>query len=274
MPTIQVHPIVAHLPSAEPIVADALLHDIQANGQHLPIVLFEGMIWDGRARYDACTDLGIKPWLVPLRQWDPMNYYIRFNYRRCGEPRSALRDAVVETLLPAGSAEERAKARARRAVWIKAARTEFENLVRARPEACAVCGQHIDFVHAHHSFPLTYQFECGVDEPIHDHRWLCPIHHKRTHVLLNGYLGSRDISFLDCIPDHLADEWLAIERVAREGIDLCCDALGRRSSNDRRRYDPEYGLFLLRNPSVSSKAIQWQQATGPSVSSVPRHDFG
>lgn len=32
---------------------------------------YEGMIWDGRARYEACRSLGVRPWLVPLRRQEP-----------------------------------------------------------------------------------------------------------------------------------------------------------------------------------------------------------
>jgi hypothetical protein len=97
----------------------------------------------------------------------------------------------------------------------RADRVRFERLARrknlrsaslfseptGRREPCVACGKHINFVHAHHSFPLSLQFECGMDEPIHDYQWLCPVHHKRVHILLSGYLlGSRDLCFLEGIP--------------------------------------------------------------------------
>jgi hypothetical protein len=261
MSTLQIHPIVAQLPPVEGTLFDAMIRDVQLNGQHLPIVLYEGMVFDGRARLNACVHLGIKPWLVPLRRKDPMEFYILSNYERCGEPRSPERCAIIDKLSKAGSPEGRAEARARRSVWIRAGRAEFKDLIRGRREPCAVCGKYIQFVHAHHSFPFSLQFECGIDEAIHDYEWLCPVHHKYVHVLLNGsLLGSRDLSFLESIPDENTEEWLAIERSAKKGIDLCCDALGRVPGENRpRRYDPPYAMYLIEHPEFVRAAAEWSR---------------
>ncbi len=118
-----------------------------------------------------------------------------------------------------------------------------------------------------HSFPFSLQFECGVDEPIHDYQWLCPVHHKYVHVLLSGHLlGSRDLSFLDCIRDEDAEEWLAIERSAQKGFDLCCETLGRvPGQNQPKRYDPEFGLFLINNPGMVRAAVEWNRKTEPLI---------
>ncbi len=233
---------------------------MRSNGQRLPIALYEGMVWDGRARLSACVKLGIKPWLVPLRRKEPIEFYIEANYARVGEPKSSERKAIVAALMEADGLECRARARVRRSAWIRDARTEFKDLIRGIREPCAVCSKHVDFVHAHHSFPLSFQFECGVNDPIHDYEWLCPVHHKYVHVLLSGYLiGSRDLRFLEGIPEYAVDEWLAIEKSAHKGTDLCCEALGRvRGDNKPRRYDPPYGLFMISNPSLF--AAEWDRS--------------
>jgi hypothetical protein len=250
------------MPSADGPPLSALVRDIRENGQHLPIVLYQGMVWDGRARLRVCTLLGIKPWLVPLRRRDPVELYIASNYDRMGEPQSTKRREIVESLSTADSAEGLIRAKAQRAKWIKDARAEFNDLIRDRREPCAVCGKHIDFVHAHHCFPLSLQFECGASEPIQDYEWLCPIHHKYVHVLLSGYLlGSRDLSFLESIPDHAVDEWHAIERSATKGIDLCCEALGKVHGKDKQgRYDPPYGLFLINHPNMLPAVTEWSRS--------------
>lgn len=244
---LQTHPAAATFPSLKGAAFDILVDDLEARGQRLPIALYDGKIWDGRARYAACRKLGIKPWLVPLRRKEPVQLYIQLNYERSGEPNSPERKAIVDMLMQADSTDNRAAMRARRADWIKTARTEFQQFEREQQEPCAVCEKYIDFVHAHHSFPLSLQFECGVENVIHDYQWLCPVHHKYVHVLLSGYLlGSRDLFFLDGIPDKHAVEWMAIEKCAQRGIDLCCEALGRvPGENKTRRYDPPYSLYLL-----------------------------
>lgn len=243
---LETHPVVAAFPPREGAAFATLLRDMEARGQRLPIGLYDGKIWDGRARYAACIKLDIKPWLVPLPRAELVELYIRLNYERAGEPNSTERKAFVATLMKVGDTEK--SAAVRRAEWIKTARAEFQAFVRDGREPCVVCGKHREFAHSHHSFPLSLQFECGVEDAIHDYQWLCPVHHKDVHVLLSGYfLGSRDLSFLDGIPDEHADEWLAIEKSAKRGIDLCCEALGRiPEENKPRRYDPPYSRFMLK----------------------------
>jgi hypothetical protein len=269
MSTLRTHPVAAAFPPISDILFDALIADMQSNGQRLPIALYDGMISDGRARHRACAELGIKPWIVPLRREEPVEFYILANYDRAGAPSSPARKAVVAALLQAGGDTARAEARTRRTEWIRRARAEFEDWVREKREPCAVCKRHIEFVHAHHSFPLSLQFECGIDEPIHDYQWLCPIHHKHVHILLSGYLlGSRDLSFLDGIPEELTEEWLAIEDSAAKGIDLCCEALGHVPGEKApRRYDPPYSLLLLRNYGAWQTG-EWKRTAGlpPSCS--------
>jgi hypothetical protein len=111
---LQTHPVAAAFPPLGGAAFDALLEDMAERGQRLPIVLYDGKIWDGRARHAACTELGLKPWLVPLRRKSPVELYIRLNYERAGEPNSPTRKAIVDALMQADGAENRATVRARR----------------------------------------------------------------------------------------------------------------------------------------------------------------
>jgi site-specific DNA-methyltransferase (adenine-specific) len=61
------HPAADAWPMMDDARYDELRADIQMNGQREPITLCEGMILDGRNRYRACVELGIKPL---TRQYD------------------------------------------------------------------------------------------------------------------------------------------------------------------------------------------------------------
>ena len=61
------HPLAAALPEMDKATFMSLLDSIWKNGVAYPITFYEGMILDGRARYEACCRLG-KP--SPYRIFD------------------------------------------------------------------------------------------------------------------------------------------------------------------------------------------------------------
>ena len=58
------HPFAEMLPATDDDEYFRIREDISKNGLTVPIVLYHGMILDGRTRYRACIDLGIKPLFV------------------------------------------------------------------------------------------------------------------------------------------------------------------------------------------------------------------
>ncbi len=60
-PELTVHPIAEIFPLIEGDAYEKLKTDIKQHGQREPIITYQGQILDGRNRYHACRDLGIKP---------------------------------------------------------------------------------------------------------------------------------------------------------------------------------------------------------------------
>ena len=58
---LKAHPAAAAFPVMDKSRLEELKADIEKNGQYVEIVLCDGMILDGRNRYEACTQLQIEP---------------------------------------------------------------------------------------------------------------------------------------------------------------------------------------------------------------------
>lgn len=205
------HEIVDQFPTMNTAEYRALVDDMRARGQIRPIALFEGKIWDGRSRYNACRELQIQPKLrYLLRKDDPIVYLIE-RHDRYGAPKSPERVAALDLLHKADTRDAIAAAKRERGEWLKAARNEFRRIVgRVRP--CAVCDKHAEFAHAHHTLPLNVQYEMGVYDAIQDHEWLCPTHHRHVHMMISVYItDTREGDFLDNIPDEYQAEWKKVE---------------------------------------------------------------
>jgi len=87
---------------------ESLKQDIKQNGLIEPIVLYDGKILDGRHRYNACKELGIKPNYINYDGEDALSFVIAKNIHRRSLTKSQLATLAVE-LLP--RIEEEAKKR-------------------------------------------------------------------------------------------------------------------------------------------------------------------
>jgi N6-adenosine-specific RNA methylase IME4 len=98
------HPIADVFPLIQGDDYTRLVEDIRANGLLQPIILHEGKILDGRNRYRACIDLGIKPLLIPYAGTDPIGFSMSANLsrRHLNETQRSIVAAKLETLKHGG----------------------------------------------------------------------------------------------------------------------------------------------------------------------------
>jgi N6-adenosine-specific RNA methylase IME4 len=76
------HPYADILPLLEGEPFDALVADIRANGLLEPIKIHEGMILDGRNRWNACKAAGVEPRFLEFDGDDPLAFVLSLNVRR------------------------------------------------------------------------------------------------------------------------------------------------------------------------------------------------
>jgi hypothetical protein len=92
------HPICLLMPSADEDELQSLTDDIGAHGLIAPIVLFEGMILDGRNRAAACERAGIAPRYVLFEggREDALILVVSHNLKRRHLTKQAIADTLVE----------------------------------------------------------------------------------------------------------------------------------------------------------------------------------
>jgi hypothetical protein len=238
---IRFHPIANRFPIVMGAAYESLREDIRTRGLLRPVAMLDGMVWDGRARMQACIEVAIPTKFRILRQSDDPLIYLLARHDRYGAPQSPERDASLKILRAIDSEEWKAFAARERAGWIDRARREFRSIV-GRTQPCAVCGKHREFVHAHHSLPLNIQYNLGLERADHTHDWLCPVHHRHIHMLISVWmLGTREGWFLDDgVADDRQTEWWQVEDVYRRGDDLY-RAYGGTHQNGRGQ-DPEHDV--------------------------------
>jgi N6-adenosine-specific RNA methylase IME4 len=80
--TAGAHPATRLIPAPSPEDYASIRWSIREIGQQQPIVLFKGVILDGRARYAACVELGITPIYTTWEGADPVGYVVAANLHR------------------------------------------------------------------------------------------------------------------------------------------------------------------------------------------------
>lgn len=112
MKEIPAHPAAEIFPMMEPSNLKQLAMDIKEQGLMEPIVLFEGKILDGRNRYQACLQVGVKPKFieVDLDGGSALEFVLSKNLHR-RHLSTAQRAALALTLLPELSEQARQRMR-------------------------------------------------------------------------------------------------------------------------------------------------------------------
>lgn len=81
-PELTAHPLASLFPVMIPAEYAEFKKDIETNGLHEPIVLYEGQILDGRNRYQACCELSIELATTEYTGDDPIGFVLSKNLHR------------------------------------------------------------------------------------------------------------------------------------------------------------------------------------------------
>ena len=76
---LKFHPICLEYSDMDPSIYEVMKADIRQHGQKMAIVLYDGMILDGRHRYKICNELGIEPRFTTYKGQDPRSLVISLN---------------------------------------------------------------------------------------------------------------------------------------------------------------------------------------------------
>ena len=93
---MKAHPIANVWPMLDDDKLDELAEDIRQQGQLQPIWTFDGMILDGRNRFEACRRAEIKPIIMEYRGDEPTAFAVSLNDRRRHMGKSALAAVAAE----------------------------------------------------------------------------------------------------------------------------------------------------------------------------------
>lgn len=105
MTTLAQHPLSAAFPSMSADDFAALVEDIRKHGQRDPILIYEGMVLDGWHRYQACTELGIKPKQFNFTDGDPVALVesVNLHRRHLSASQRAIAVVALKQWAPAGN---------------------------------------------------------------------------------------------------------------------------------------------------------------------------
>lgn len=79
---MEFHPIANVFPLVEGEEFRELVKDIEKNGQHQPIYMYEGKILDGRNRFRACLEADVEPWIEKWAGSNPVEFVASLNLHR------------------------------------------------------------------------------------------------------------------------------------------------------------------------------------------------
>lgn len=97
---LEFHPVANIMPMMSSTEFEALKLDVKANGLREPIVIYQDKIIDGRNRYNACLEVGIKPIFKEYKgeEKDLIDFVISLNINRRHLTKSQLSCLAVENI--------------------------------------------------------------------------------------------------------------------------------------------------------------------------------